>query len=67
MLKVNFAKEEYENIIEKCMFNDELSKILEYRIKNYSITKISLLMNMSERTVSRRIEEIKKKIIKVIK
>lgn len=66
MTKFEFTRSEFEVIKEKCMFNEELSKILEYRIKNYSITEIALKLNLSESTVSRRIKEIKNKIMKVI-
>lgn len=65
-MKFDFTKQEYEDIIDKCMLNEELSKILEYKIKNYSVTKISMLMHLSERTTKRRIKEIKSKILKVI-
>lgn len=66
MTKFEFTKNEFEVLKDKCMFNEELSKIFEYRIKNYSITEIALKLNLSESTVSRRIKEIKKKIMKVI-
>lgn len=66
MSKLDFTKEEYEMLIEKCMFNEELSKILEYKIKDYSIVQIAMKMNMSERTVCRRLKQIKNKIKKVI-
>lgn len=66
MTKFEFTKNEFEVLKDKCMFNEELSKIFEYRIKNYIITEIALKLNLSESTVSRRIKEIKKKIMKVI-
>lgn len=66
MTKFEFTRSEFEVIKEKCMFNEELSKILEYRIRNCSITEIALTLNLSESTVSRRIKEIKNKIMKVI-
>lgn len=61
-----FTKEEFEEIVEKAMLNEELTKIFEMRIKDYSITKISMELNMSESTINRRIKELKKKILKVI-
>lgn len=61
-----FSREEFEEICEKAMLNDELAKIFEMKIKNYSITKISLLLNMSESTVNRRIKELKRKIMRVL-
>ena len=62
----DLTKEEYDNLKEKLMLNDELSKILEYKIKHYSIVKISMEMHMSERTVNRRIKELKRKIMKAL-
>ena len=62
----DFTKEEYEQLIDKCMFNEEMSKILELRIKGYSRTQISMMLNISERTYDRRIRVIKNKIKKVL-
>lgn len=61
-----FTREEYEQIVKKAMLNEELAKIFEMKILNYSITKISIEMNMSESSVNRRIKQLKKKIMKVI-
>lgn len=61
-----FTRKEYEEIVEKAMLNEELAKIFEMKILNYSITKISVEMNMSESAVNRRIKQLKKKIMKVI-
>jgi len=62
----DFNKDEYEYIKEKLMLNEELSKILEMKIKGYSITKISLELNISERTTNRRVKELKRKITKIL-
>ena len=61
-----FTKEEFDYICEKAMLNDELTKIFEMKIRDYSITKIAMELNMSESTVNRRIKELKRKIMKVI-
>ena len=61
-----YTKEEFDNIVEKAMLNEELTKIFEMRIKDYSITKIALELNLSERTINRRIKELRKKIMKVL-
>lgn len=61
-----FTREEYEDIVKKAMLNEELAKIFEMKIMDYSITKIAVEMNMSESTVNRRIKQLKKKIMKVI-
>lgn len=62
----DFTREEYEEIKEKLMLNDELSELLERKIKGESVVKISLEMNMSQSTVSRRVKLLKKKIMKII-
>jgi DNA-binding NarL/FixJ family response regulator len=61
-----FTKEEYEELKEKLMLNEELSTILEMKIKGCSIIEISMKLNISERTVNRRINKLKKKIIRVL-
>lgn len=66
MLKLDFSKEEYENIKNKIFLNEFQERILEYRIKEYSIAKMSILENCSESTISREIKKIKNKIKKVI-
>ena len=62
----DFTKEEYERLKEQLMLDDELSKILEMKIKNYSITKMSLELNMSVSSLNRRIKKLKKKIMKLL-
>lgn len=60
------TQEEFESISEKAMLNDELKAILEMKIKGYSITKMSMELNMSESSINRRIKQLKKKIMKVL-
>lgn len=62
----DLTKEEYLIIKDKLMLNEELSSILEMKIKNYSITKMAQELNMSKSSVSRRIKILKKKIIKLL-
>ena len=62
----DFTKEEYEQIKDQLMLDDELAKILEMKIKNYSITKMSLELNMSISSINRRIKKLKKKIMKLL-
>ena len=71
MTKFNFTKDEVEYFIDKCMLNDELSKILI--LLNMGYSRIQVLMKlqeynyfMSERTLDRKIKTIKNKIIRVI-
>lgn len=65
-MKFDFNRDEYEFLKEKMMLNEELSKIFEMKIKGYSITKISMEMNMSIATTNRRIKQLKRKIMKSI-
>lgn len=71
MTKFNFTKNEVEYFIDKCMLNDELSKILI--LLNMGYSRIQVLMKlqeynyfMSERTLDRKIKTIKNKILRVI-
>lgn len=66
MKTFDLTKDEYEYLKDKLMLNEEMSLILEMKIKGYSITKISIEMNMSESTINRRIKQLKKKIMKVM-
>lgn len=66
MTKIDFTKDEIEYFIDKCMLNDELSQILKMLNMDYSRTQISMKLNMSPRTLDRRIQLIKKKIKRVI-
>ena len=61
-----FTKQDYDNIVEKCMLNEEYQKLLEYKIKGYSITKMSMLLNTSEANVSVMVNKLKKKIKRII-
>ena len=61
-----FTQQEFEEICKKAMLNDELTKIFEMKIKDYSNTKIAMELHISERTLARRIKELKKKIMRVI-
>ena len=65
-MSFDFTKEEYELLKDQLMLDDELTKILEMKIKNYSITKMSLELNMSVSSVNRRIKKLKKKIMKLM-
>ena len=65
-MSFDFTKEEYEQLKEQLMLDEELSKILEMKIKNYSITKMSIELNMSTSSINRRIKKLKKKIMKLL-
>lgn len=65
-MRFDFTKKEYEYLKNELMLNDELAKIFELKIKGCSTVEISLELNISTATVSRRLKTIKKKIKKVI-
>jgi DNA-binding NarL/FixJ family response regulator len=65
--RFDFSYEEYQKFIVQCPFTDEELKILEMRRKGKSIIQVSMELNLSDRTVERRIKSICKKIIKEIK
>lgn len=65
-MSFEFTKEEYDEIVKKAMLNDELAKIFEMKIKDYSITKMAMELNRSESTINRKIKELKRRIMKVL-
>lgn len=66
MLKLDFTREEANLIKSKIYLSELQEKIFEYRLKEYSITKMAMLENCSESTINREINKIKKKIMKVL-
>lgn len=66
MLKIDLTREEYNELIGKLMLNEFQERILEYRLKEYSITKMSILEHCSESTINREIKKIKNKIKRAI-
>ena len=61
-----FNKADYDRIVEECMLDEEYQKLLEYKIKGYSIVRIADLLNCSEARVSVMINKLKKKIRRII-
>ena len=66
MLKFDFSKKEYEELKSQLILTELESKVLDYRLKEYSITKMSQLENCSESTINRAIKKIKHKISKIL-
>ena len=66
MNKFDFTRTEYEYFIHECPFTDDEKEVFDLRRKGKSIVAISLELNMSESTVSRRIKSITKKVKKAI-
>jgi len=61
-----FTKSDYDYIVKECMLDEEYTKLLEYKIKGYSIVKIADLLNCSEARVNVMIKKLKNKIRKII-
>ena len=59
-MKFDFTKQEVEEIKNKIYFSELQERVLEYKLKEYSITKMSLLEHCSESTINREIKKIKK-------
>lgn len=59
MTKFDFTKTEVEEIKSKIYLNEFQERILEYRIKEYSIAKMSILENCSESTINREIKKLR--------
>ena len=66
MCKFDFTRQEAETIKSKLYLTEDEEKVFEMKLLNYSITKIALELNVSERTASRIIKRLKNKIIKVL-
>lgn len=66
MFKLELTKQEIEDIKAKIYLSSIQERILEYRLKEYSITKMAELENCSEPTISREIKKLKDKIKKVL-
>ena len=66
MLKLEFTRQEVDEIKSKIYLSEIQERIFEYRLKEYSITKMAMLENVSESTISRELNKVKNKIVKVI-
>ena len=61
-----FTKTDFGYIVKECMLDEEYQKLLEYKIKGYSIVKIADLLGVSEATVSVMVKKLKNKIKKIL-
>ena len=66
MLRLEFTRQEIADICSKIYLTEMQERILEYRLLEYSITKMAMLENCSESTISRELHKIKRKIMRVI-
>ena len=65
MLKLEFTRQEVDIIKSKIYLSELQERIFEYRLKEYSITKMAMLENVSESTINRELKKIKKKIMRI--
>ena len=66
MFKLEFTRQEVEEIKSKIYLSELQEKIFEYRLKEYYITNMALLEKVIESTINRELKKVKKKIMKVI-
>lgn len=68
-VKFDFVKAELDYILENANFTEEQEKIFKMLTGKYgreTVVCIAMKMNLSERTVKRRIKQIKSKILKLL-
>lgn len=65
-IRNEFTEPECERFRRECNFTPEELAVFNLRVKDRSLVEIQMALGMSEATVTRRIRNIKKKIIKVI-
>lgn len=66
MLRFEFTRSEVDEIKSKIYLSEIQERIFEYRMKEYSITKMAMLENVSESTINRELKKIKKKILRIL-
>lgn len=66
MLRFEFTKQEVNEIKNKIYLSEMQERIFEYRLREYSITKMAMLENVSESTINREIKKIQKKILRIL-
>ena len=66
MLKLNFTKNELQDLKDKIYLSEIQERIIEYRLKEYSRVKMAQLENCSIQTIDREINKLAKKILKIM-
>lgn len=66
MFKLDLTKEQVEEIKSKVYLSPIQERILEYRLKDYSLTQMAFFENCSETTISRELRKLKNKLLKVL-
>ena len=66
MVRFEFTKQEVDEIKSKIYLSELQERIFEYRLREYSITKMAMLENVSESTINRELKKVKRKIMRII-
>lgn len=66
MYKFDFSKTEYEHFLDQCPFTDEEKEVFKLRRKGKSVCCMSMKLNVSERTIKRRVKSVNNKILKIL-
>lgn len=66
MKLTEFTRPEVEYLRQECNFTDEERAVFDMRISARSIVEIGLTLHMSESTVYRKLNCIKRKILRVL-
>ena len=66
MFKLEFSQPEIQEMKKKLYLSEMQERVLEYRLKEYSITKMAMLEHVSESTISRELRKLKRKVMKII-
>lgn len=64
-LKHDLTEPEADRLRALCNFSDEERQVFDLRVRGKSVVEISMTLNMSMRTVDRRLSGIKNKIGRV--
>ena len=66
MLKFDFTKQEFEELKSKIYLSPIQERIVEYRLKELSITQMAMIEICSESKISKEIYKIRQKMKKII-
>ena len=66
MFKLEFTQPEIQEMKKKLYLSEMQERVLEYRLKEYSITKMAMLEHVSESTISRELRKLKRKVMRII-
>lgn len=62
MKNFDFSRAQLEEIQGRCIFTDEETEVLQYKLRGWYNADIAEELHVSERTVRRRLKDIERKI-----